>query len=105
MILSKLFGSRLEHRILRYVYRHRKRNVSVEEISLVFSLKPDESLRTLRQMQEDMMLKEVEGNIYVFGLSKELKSELRRLRTVLIFLAALLFIFIYAVIMNARATR
>src|SRR5688572_29779183 len=99
MLLARIFGRSLHHQVSRYFYRHRKRSVDVDEIVRVFMIRPEESVRLLRQLPEEMRLRDAGGDSFI--LSDKAKAEFNAVRNGAIVLIVVAILAIYTIIIRA----
>ena len=94
----RTFGRSFRYRVLLYFYRNRKRSIDVREIVRVFKLTQEESVRLLRQLQENMMLRDIGGG---FILSNNTKTAFDVIRNGAIVLTIMAILWLYTIIIRS----
>jgi hypothetical protein len=102
MIIFRFLGNTLESRVLRYIYRNRKRSVDLPEVANTFQANRQELLLMLHGLQEDKLLVGVdpESDSYRFEIADKVKDQLNLIRNGIIVLLVVCILALYTIIRN-----
>lgn len=102
MIIFRFLGSTLESRVVRYIYRNRRRPVDLTEVANAFKANPQDLLFMLHGLQEDKLLVAVdlESDTHRFRIADKVKAQINTIRNGIIIIVVICILALYTIIRN-----